>query len=94
VIQALAYSVADEGPLLAAAHADAVRHAQSAAKAMADAAGVALGPLQAITDATPPQVLPAYGPEAAAAAQPSVPVPVQAGTEQVTADLTVTYDIG
>ena len=94
VIQSLSYSVADEGPLLAAAHADAVRQAQSAAKAMADAAGVALGAVRVVTDSTPPQVLPAFGAEAAVpAASARVPVPVQAGTEEVTAEVTVTYDI-
>ena len=95
VIQSLGYSVADEGPLLAAAHADAVRQAQSAAKAMADAAGVALGPLQTVTDATPPQALTTYPEAAVAAAGPAtVPVPVHAGTEQVTAEVTVAYAIG
>ena len=94
VIQSLSYSVADQGPLLAAAHADAVRQAQSAAKAMADAAGVALGAVHVVTDSTPPQVLPAFGAEAAVpAASARVPVPVQAGTEEVTAEVTVTYDI-
>jgi uncharacterized protein YggE len=94
VIQSLRYSVADEGTLLAAAHADAVRQAQSTAKAMAGAASVALGPLQSVTDATPPEAI-TYAPEAAAAVPAaSVPVPVQAGTEQVTADVTVSYAIG
>jgi uncharacterized protein len=95
VIQSLAYSVADEGPLLAAAHADAVHQAQNSAKAMADAAGVALGPLQVITDGTPAEVVSPYVPEAAGAASAAaVPVPVQAGTEQVSAEVTVTYAIG
>jgi uncharacterized protein YggE len=95
VIQSLSYSVADDGPLLAAAHADAVRHAQSAAKAMADAAGVTLGAVRVVTDSTPPQVLPTLGAEAAGAVPSTpVPVPVRAGTEQVTAEVTVTYDIG
>jgi uncharacterized protein len=94
-IQSLAYSVADEGPLLAAAHADAVRQADNTAKAMAGAAGVALGPVQAITDATSLEVVTPYAPEAASAAGPSsVAVPVQPGTEEVTADVTVTYGIG
>ena len=94
VIQSLGYSVADEGPLLAAARADAVRQAQSAAKAMAGAAGVALGPLRAITVTTPAQVFAPYAGEAVSAAPASVPVPVQAGTEDVTAEVTMTYDVG
>jgi uncharacterized protein YggE len=94
VIQSLSYSVADEGPLVAAAHADAVRQAQSAAKAMADAAGVTLGAVHVVTDSTPPQVVPAFGAEAAVpAASAPVPVPVRAGTEEVTAEVTVSYDI-
>jgi uncharacterized protein len=94
-IQSVSYSVQDTGPLLAAARADAVRQAEAAAKAMAGAAGVGLGPLRVVTDVTQPQVFPyaAASAAASAAAPSSVPVPVQAGTEQVSADVTVTYDV-
>ncbi len=95
-IQSVGYSVEDTGPLLVSAHADAVSRAEAEAKAMAAAAGVALGPLRAVTDASQPQVVPyAQSMGAASAAAPSsVPVPVQAGTEEVTAEVTVSYDVG
>jgi uncharacterized protein YggE len=93
-VQSVSYSVADPGPLLAAAHADAVHEAVAEAKAMAAAAGVSLGALRAVSDASPPQVLPFAGavPAMSAAAGPAA-VPVQAGTEQVTADVTVSYAV-
>jgi len=95
-IQSVGYSVEDTGALLVSAHADAVSRAEAEAKAMAAAAGVALGPLRAVTDASQPQVVP-YAPSmgAASAAAPSlVAVPVQPGTEEVTAEVTVSYDVG
>jgi uncharacterized protein YggE len=90
-VQSLVFSVQDSGPLLAAAHADAVRQAVAEARAMAAAAGVSLGALKAVTDASPPQVVP-YA-TAAAASPPGAKssVPLQPGTEQVTADVTVSY---
>jgi uncharacterized protein YggE len=94
-IQAASYSVQNTGPLIAAAHADAVAKAVAEAKAMAAAAGVTLGPLRAITDVTQPQVVPYNGAMSAAAASPTgaPPVPVQAGTENVTAQVSVSYDV-
>ena len=62
------------------------------------AAGVTLGPIRAITDVIQPQVDPyAVRLVAAATAAPSasgVPVPVQPGTENVTAEVMVSYDVG
>lgn len=91
-IQSMGYSVSDAGPLLAAAHADAVQEAVSEAKAMATAAGVTLGPLRAVTDVGTQVPLPT---PVAGAAMPSAAasVPVQAGTEDVTAQVTVTYGV-
>ena len=93
-VQSIEFSVADDGPLLAAAHADAVRQAVAEAKAMAAAAGVSLGGLESVTDTSAPQVTPfvAAGAAARASAAPAA-VPVQPGTEQVTADVTVTYAV-
>ncbi|HVM66366.1 MAG TPA: SIMPL domain-containing protein, partial [Acidimicrobiales bacterium] len=94
-IESLSYSVADPGPLLAAAHADAVHQAVAEAKAMAAAAGVSLGALRAVSDASSPQVLPYVGAvPAMSGAAPRTAVPVETGTEQVTADVTVTYALG
>jgi uncharacterized protein YggE len=93
-VQSVAYSVQDPGALLAAARADAVRQAVAETKAMAAAAGVSLGGLRAVADASPPQVVPSAtaGATASAATTPGA-VPVQPGTEQVSADVTVTYAV-
>jgi uncharacterized protein len=94
-VQSIEFSVADDGPLLAAAHADAVRQAVAEAKAMAAAAGVSLGALESVTDTSAPQVTPFVTAGAAARASGAPPaVPVQPGTEQVTADVTVAYAVG
>jgi uncharacterized protein len=93
-IQWATYSVEDTGPLLAAARADAVRQAVAEAKAMAAAAGVTLGPIKSVTDASAPQVVPFAGAAAASApAAMGTSVPVQPGTEDVTADVSVTYAV-
>jgi len=91
-LQSMGYSVSDAGPLLAAAHAQAVQEAVAEARAMATAAGVTLGPLRAVSDVGTqvPEPMPM-----ASAAMPSAAasVPVQAGTEDVTAQVTVTYGV-
>jgi uncharacterized protein YggE len=95
-IQSVSYSVQNTGPLLAAARADAVHQADTAAKAMAAAAGVALGQVRYVTDVVQPQAMPyatALGSAAGAAAPGSVPVPVQPGTQQVTAEVIVSYEV-
>ncbi len=93
-VQSIEFSVADDGPLLAAAHADAVRQPVAEAKAMAAAAGVSLGSLESVTDTSGPQVTPFVAAAGAmkTAAAPAA-VPIQPGTEQVTADVTVTYAV-
>jgi len=91
-IQSMGYSVSDTGPLLAAAHAQAVQQAVAEAKAMASAAGVTLGALRVITDTGTQVPLPTPIAAAAGAMPSAAAVPVQAGTEDVTAQVTVTYD--
>lgn len=97
-VDSIAYSIDDDSALLAAARADAVRQAQARAKAMADAAGVGLGAVRTITDVTQPAVMPAYlmGPQPAAsgAAGASAPAtPLQPGSERLTVQVVVVFDI-
>lgn len=76
--------------LLGQAHAAAVRQAAGEAAQMAAAAGAALGPLCSIQDQGGDQVLqPMVGFAAAAKAS----APVQAGTQQVTATVSVAYQL-
>ncbi len=93
-IDGLSYSVQDPGPLEAAARADGVAQATTEAKAMAGAAGVTLGRVVQVTDASSPQVMP-YAPSysAAAGSVGAPPVPVQAGSEDVTAQVTVVFAV-
>ncbi len=94
-IEGLTYTVADARSLDTAARVDAVRQAMARARAMARAAGDRLGAICTLTDTspapTPPVFGPIPGPLRATAAAPS-PVPLEAGTQQVAA--TVTLVIG
>jgi hypothetical protein len=95
-VSSIMYSIDDASALLATARADAVRHATSRAKAMADAAGVTLGQVRTITDVTAPAVTPQFNAVAGAAsgaAGSPAPVPFQPGSEQLGVEVTVVYDI-
>ena len=80
------------GKLLARARAQAIEDAQQRADEYAKAAGCTLGPVQSITenDATVP-VRPLLSVGSALAAEPAVPI--SAGTQQVTASVTVVYGL-
>ncbi len=85
----LQFSFRHPSVLLGQAHAAAVRQAASEAAQMASAAGATLGPLCSIQDQGGDQVpLPMAGFAAAKAS-----APVQAGTQQVTATVSVVYQL-
>lgn len=92
----LAFSVSDPSGPMAAARADAIRIAEAEAKAMAQAAGASLGPLCAINDNGSPSLPPIEQgvPVAASGALAAPRVPVQPGSEQFEAGVTVTYRLG
>jgi uncharacterized protein len=93
-VSSIAYSIDNDSSLLAAARADAVHQAAARAKAMADAAGVRLGEVRTVTDMTQPALVPAgVASGGAASASPDALPPLQAGSEQLTVDVTVVYDI-
>jgi uncharacterized protein len=92
-VNGVSFSVQNEGALLAQARAAAVHQAAQQAQVMASAAGFALGPLCSLQDNTSvqvPQPLYAAGAPAASAAT----TPVEAGSLQVTADVTAVYQLG
>jgi uncharacterized protein YggE len=95
-IQGITFSINDDSALLAQARADAVRQAAARAKAMADAAGVKLGRLRSVSDVSVQQPLAfnnvANSLAAGTSGGPS-PVPVQPGTQELTVDVQVVYDI-
>jgi uncharacterized protein YggE len=92
-IDSIAYSMDDDSALLTAARTDAVREAGVRARAMASAAGVSVGAVQTITDLSEPVVEPAPTDMAAGSAALSALPPLQAGTEQVSVDVSVVYAI-
>ena len=85
------FSIRDPKPLLARARAEAVKDALAKAKAYADAAGVSLGPIQAIGEsgAEPPRpmFMKTMALEGASSA------PVAAGEQDVTASVTISWEI-
>lgn len=95
----LQFSVADDSSPALSARSQAVKTAEARAQAMASAAGVTLGSLCSISDQGSNDAV--YGNSGylgSAAAAPSggsgsVPVPVEPGTQQVSATVTVVYDV-
>lgn len=86
------FSIRETAPLLARARADAIADAKTRAETYAKAAGVTLGPIQSISEGTtvePPR--PMYRVMNMAAAERSVPV--AAGEESVSADVSVVWEI-
>lgn len=81
------FAIADPAPLLAKARGDAIDDARMRAQTYARAAGVTLGPIVSISEGSEgPR--PLYRVMAMAA-----PVPVAAGEETVSADVTVVWEI-
>jgi len=92
-VQQLSFAIDDDSAPRAAARADAVKQAQAQAKQLADAAGVALGPIHSITEtaAQNPMVYPAM--DAAAGTVRAESMPIEAGSLQLSVSVQVVYDI-
>lgn len=87
----IAFGFADETPLRDAARRAAVADAKRKAELYAEAAGVALGPIRSIEEAgfsAPPR------PMMRAAAMEAASVPVEAGESELTASVTIVWEIG
>ncbi len=91
-VQRISFSIDDDSVLRAAARADAVHRAQAQAQQMADAAGVRLGLLHAITE-TPQTSGPYYAATEMAAAAPDASVPVEVGSVDLSVVVQVVYEI-
>jgi uncharacterized protein YggE len=90
-VQQLSFSIDDESDLRAAARAAAVQQAQAQAKQLAEAAGVALGPVDSITESAGSSPLTYAAPMAADA---SAGAPIQAGSQELSIVVQVVYQIG
>ena len=90
-IEGLSFSLSNTSALLATARSEAMRDAYRAAAALASASGTRVGPVEKITDneqvTNPPTPIVGFAPSAARASA----VPVQAGTEQVSDQVSVVY---
>ncbi|HEU0161761.1 MAG TPA: SIMPL domain-containing protein [Rhizomicrobium sp.] len=85
------FSIKEPAPLLAKARADAIADARLRAETYARAAGVTLGPIQSISESGG-VVMPYRADRMMMAAAPKA-VPVAAGEESVTADVSVVWEI-
>lgn len=84
-------ALSDQDAFYASALKSAVANAAAKAKTIADAAGVQLGAVQTVVEGGSPTPV-VWG--AAAAPSASTSVPVEPGTQQVDATVTVTYAVG
>jgi uncharacterized protein YggE len=90
-VQQLSFSIDNDSGLRAAARAAAVKQAQAQAQQLADAAGVALGPVDSITESAGAGPIVSAAPMAADAAAGA---PIQAGSQDVDVVVQVVYQIG
>lgn len=88
----ISFELADPDAAQNQARAAAVAKAKTAAQAMAQAGGVSLGSVVSITDASPVVGPVYYG--ARAGAVPAAGTPVQPGTQDISATITVVFSIG
>jgi uncharacterized protein YggE len=96
-IENISYSISDDSALAQQARQDAVTRATAQARAMAAGAGMRLGALCSVTDLQP-QVGYPFGVQGASGGAvsgggSSVLPPVEAGTQQVTAQVTAVYQV-
>jgi uncharacterized protein YggE len=92
VLRGPTFTVADPAAVEAQARALAVQNAAAKARQLAEAAGVALGELQLLTEGEP-HVIPRFV-EGRAAAAPMAPGPVEPGQLEITVTVTAHYRIG
>jgi hypothetical protein len=86
----ISFSIRNPAPLLEKARADAIADARIRAETYAKAAGVSLGPILSISEGGTETPRPMYR---MAVAMQAAPVPVAAGEQSVTADVSVVWEI-
>jgi uncharacterized protein YggE len=87
----IGFSIKDPAPMLTAARTQAVADAKARAETYARAAGVTLGPVLAINQGG--NDVPRPMPKVMYMARAAGPVPVAAGEESVTADVSIVWEI-
>ena len=91
-VNGISFELADPAKAQDDARAAAVTAARTSAQAMAAAAHVTLGAVVAISDASGPTPI-YYGAASGAVPMPDVKTPVQPGTQDVSASVTVVFEI-
>lgn len=91
-VQQLSFSIDDDSGLRATARANAVTRAQAQAQQMAEAAGVTLGPIHAITE-SPTSTPIAYADARMESAAAASAVPIEAGSQELQVVVQVVYEI-
>ena len=97
IVQGLYFSIDDNSKIVEQARTEAVKRAKTQAEQLAAAAGVELGELRSIDESYTP-VGPALDAREAAPSTPTTTdggsVPIQPGSEMLSVDVTLVYDIG
>jgi hypothetical protein len=93
-INSVSFSINDPRAVQDEARTDAVHQAVSHARAMAASAGERLGPVCSLTDSTPaPPVVPTYNSTAQVQMAGASTVPLEAGSQQANAQVTMVYGL-
>ena len=92
-VNGISFDIADPAKALNDARVAAITQAQAAATAMASAAKVTLGSVVSITDASQPSPV-YYGRMMGAAPAADSATPIQAGSQEISATVTVVFAIG
>jgi len=92
-LNGVTFSIEDTSALVAKARADAVKDALAQGRQLASAASVKLGAIRTIDDTGTALPQPEYFQNAASGAGTPPNVPVEAGQQQLSVDVTVVFDI-
>ncbi len=91
-LNGISFSISNTSSLLATAREQAMRNARAAASQLAAAAGVTLGPVVRITDQSSSP--PIYFASPLSLARATASVPLQAGTQTISDQVSVVYGLG
>jgi uncharacterized protein YggE len=91
-LQGVVFSIDDTSALVAEARAKAVKDAQAQAKQLADAGGIKVGTIHSI-DSTSSSYQPQFYDSFRGATLAAEAIPLERGTQQLTVDVTVQFDI-
>lgn len=93
-IYGVTFYVDDRTAASSEARTEAVANAREKAEELAEAAGMTLGPVVAISEGTPPIIAPVYGmARGGGMAQDAAAMPVEAGSTTVAVDVQMTFEL-